>query len=162
MSLDRRCRKYKAKEYGWTHLDRCIFINWTEKGNSTWQRECNENSIHFMQCRNQYSKFWKVRKSEDKVASEHVWVAEGTWWLWSLCQHSNLTLCVIHQRESQTCGQKYWGLFKNKTNTHTHTQKDNTKPLCIIWHLKKGKDLQPLLNMFLVATQMVCLKQILL
>lgn len=25
-------------------------------------------------------------------------------------------------------------------------------PLCVIWHLKKGKDLQPLLTMFLVAT----------
>lgn len=38
-------------------------------------------------------------------------------------------------------------------------KKSYPKHLCIIWHIEKGKDLQPMLNLFLVATQTVCLRR---
>lgn len=44
-------------------------------------------------------------------------------------------------------------------NEVLNIKKSYPKHLCIIWHIEKGKDLQPMLNLFLVATQTVCLKK---
>lgn len=127
----------------WIHLDE---LDWKGKLHII-EGLCLKLNPFWVKCRNQYSKccFWRHRKSEKKT---NLWACVGS-------RRNLMTLILLSAQQP--------AFISNTSKEKSNLWKEIMRlflPLCIISHLKKGKDLQLVLSMFFVAIQRGCFQQL--